>query len=84
MMSFPRGDPGECLVCGAAHCTCGGTPETVLVQLPNRDAVAARSAAVARVAAALPAPDRQALGDGTDGRPFSTKTYRGGLKRRRR
>jgi len=41
-----RNDPGECLICGAAHCSCGGGPIEV-AQLPQRDAAAA--AELARV-----------------------------------
>jgi hypothetical protein len=70
---FARTDPGDCPVCGAAHCTCGGSA-TEVVQLPNRDA----SAALERAA---PAAAVAALGDGSDGRPFSTATYRGTKKK---
>jgi hypothetical protein len=70
---FPRRDPGECIVCGAAHCSCGGGVVVEVVQLPARDAVASVD-----VAAAPPA-----LGDGSDGRAFSTATYRGSKKARR-
>ena len=38
-MSDWRHDPGACIVCGAAHCACGGGPITI-VQLPARDAAA--------------------------------------------
>lgn len=58
-------DPGDCLVCGAPHCSCGG-PGLEVVQLPARDA-----------AAALALETPPTLGDGTDDRPFTTATYRG-------
>lgn len=72
---FARRDPGDCLVCGAPHCSCGGTDPIAVVQLPARDAAAAL--ALASPATAAP------LGDGTDAtRPFSTATYRGRYQRR--
>ena len=70
---FARTDPGECLVCGAAHCSCGGTASIEVVQLPARDAAAALALASPAVAAPL--------GDGADRRPFSTATYRGRYKK---
>jgi len=70
-MTFGRSDPGACLVCGAAHCACGGGGSLTTVQLPARDA-----AELARV------PLVAELGDGADGRPFSTGTYRGIKKAR--
>lgn len=74
---FSRADPGDCPICGAAHCSCiGPGPVLQVVQLPARDAAA--SASVTRAAVVSDAP---ALGDGSDGRPFSTATYRGAKKR---
>jgi hypothetical protein len=32
-MGIPRHDPGDCPICGAPHCSCGGGPITV-EQLP--------------------------------------------------
>ena len=82
MIDFRRSDPGECLVCGAAHCSCGPGGPIAVPQAPMRDAAAVAQAA--RAAAPSPAPaTTTALGDGSDGKPFSTKTYRGGLKKRR-
>lgn len=65
-------DPGECLICGAQHCSCGGGPIEV-AQLPQRDAAAAAELArvplVAEVVqATLPAGQ------------FTTGTYRGKKK----
>jgi len=67
---FPRTDPGECPICGAAHSACGGGPITV-VQLPALDA--AQDVPMLLAMGVDPAN----LGDGSDGRPFSTATYRG-------
>lgn len=40
-MSFERGDPGPCPICGAAHTACTGIRGPVVVrQLPARDAAA--------------------------------------------
>jgi hypothetical protein len=75
-----RGDPGECIVCGAAHCACGGGGPIEVVQLPARDAAAVIGVDLAS------GPDHSVevtLGDGSDGRPVSTATYRG-LKKNRR
>ncbi|HEV8445451.1 MAG TPA: hypothetical protein VGQ44_01480 [Gemmatimonadaceae bacterium] len=38
MLGF-RADPGDCLICGTAHCACGGP--VVLRLLPQRDAMPA-------------------------------------------
>jgi len=74
-----RQTPPSCPICGAAHtgCTAGDRQRLIVaVQLPARDAVKmARPQQVAEVT--LPA-----LGDGSDGRPFSTATYRGKKKTR--
>lgn len=72
-----RQSPGVCPVCGAAHTSCtAGDRVIVAVQLPARDA----SVELARVPLVAEVP--AALGDGTDGRPFSTATYRGKKGRR--
>lgn len=74
-MTLGRLSPGDCPVCGAAHtaCTAGDRQKSITtVQLPARDAAAAVVEQVPLVAdVALPA-----LGDGTDGKPFSAATYR--------
>jgi hypothetical protein len=68
-MRFGRTDPGDCLVCGAAHCSCGG-PGLEVAQLPNRDA----AAALERAAPASAAETVQAtLPAGS----FTSGTYRG-------
>jgi hypothetical protein len=77
-----RRDPGACPICGTPHCACGpGGPITV-VQLPMRDAAAGDVAAPALVlTSAGGGPEVMTpLGDGADGRPFSTATYRGTKK----
>jgi len=68
-----RTDPGECIVCGAPHCSCGGGLITV-VQLPQRDAAAElnRVPLVAEVV-------QQTLPPGQ----FTTATYRGEGRRKR-
>lgn len=74
---FPRTDPGDCQICGAAHCSCAApAPALQVVQLSQRDAAAARVPTSDDVTPA-------ALGDGTDDRPFSTATYRGTKRRAR-
>lgn len=78
-----RHDPGDCLVCGAAHCACGGAGEPItVVQLPARDAAelaAARDALTVEVRPGVfvAKTSTSIFGDGTDGRPFTTATYRG-------
>lgn len=75
-------DPGECPICGAAHSSCGGGPIEVVL-LPNRDAMARpNTRLVSEPETAVVVPP--ALGDGSDGRPFSTATYRGDPKKRKR
>jgi hypothetical protein len=77
-MNVGRNRPGACVVCGAAHSTCTAADHQAsitVVQLPARDAAElVRPQPVAEVA--LPA-----LGDGTDGKSFSTATYRGKKRR---
>lgn len=74
-----RPSPGPCPICGAAHTTCvADSGPIAVVQLPARDAAAV-------VTGAAPVPQgvmsdvvsSPPLGDGTDGRPFATATYRG-------
>jgi hypothetical protein len=77
-----RSDPGPCPICGAAHCACGGGP-ILVEQLPQRDAAARPSPDPSLETSAAPAGETDAgaapsLGDGTDGQPFSTASYRGG------
>lgn len=80
-----RPDPGPCPICGVAHCGC--TPQTgpiVVAQLPARDARSPEVETVALVGAVdTTAAADQTLGDGSDGRPFSTATYRGKNKKRK-
>lgn len=72
-MSWGRPDPGDCLICGAAHCACGGGP--ILVQQLPASAAAAELARVPLVAeviqATLPAGH------------VTSATYRGEGKRKR-
>jgi hypothetical protein len=65
-----RTDPGDCLICGAAHCSCGGDGLTV-EQLPATAAARALATTpqAATVQATLPAGQ------------FTTGTYRGTTKR---
>jgi hypothetical protein len=72
-MTVGRRDPGDCLICGAPHCTCGDQGPIVVDQLPQRDAAAAREATVqaAAIQATLPPGS------------FTTGTYRGDPKKRR-
>jgi hypothetical protein len=66
-------DPGPCPICGAAHTACRSDSGPIaIVQLPARDDAAATSDSDAQPTA---------LGDGGDGRPFSTATYRGQKKK---
>jgi hypothetical protein len=72
-----RRDPGACPICGAAHCACGPTGPITVVQLPARDA----ALSVTTTRFDVNVPGGLTLGDGSDGRPFSTATYRGTKKR---
>ena len=77
-MSFGRTDPGDCPICGAAHCACGGGPIEV-VQLPQRDAAAALELRLELQPVPLKADEVQAaLPPGE----FTAGTYRGTKKRR--
>lgn len=76
-MTRLRVDPGECPICGAPHCSCGGGPIEV-VQLPARDAAAAAERAAA--APVLKADEVQAT---LPAGQFTSGTYRGEAKRRR-
>jgi hypothetical protein len=88
MSLFGRHDPGACPICDAPHCSCRAPGPIAVVQLPARDAARTSStlplgslaSSAGEGAAVDPAP-RPALGDGSDGRPFSTATYRGRRKR---
>jgi hypothetical protein len=90
MSLFGRHDPGNCPICDAPHCSCRAPGPIAVVQLPHRDAARMSSALPLGTSASLagegatvnPAPlPPPALGDGSDGRPFSTATYRGRPKR---
>jgi len=70
-----RTDPGECIICGAAHCACGGGGAIEVVQLPQRDARQAELAGVPLVAELV----QTTLPPGH----FTSATYRGEGKRRR-
>jgi hypothetical protein len=74
-MTFGRRDPGDCPICGAAHCACDGGPIEI-AQLPARDA----AAALERQPLGLVAETVQAtLPPGQ----VTTATYRGDGKRKR-
>ncbi len=45
-MTLGRVDPGECLVCGAAHCACTDSGPVIVSALPQRDASAAAAQAL--------------------------------------
>jgi hypothetical protein len=87
---FGRIDPGDCPICGAAHCSCGGDGPILVEQLPQRDAAARASLASSLGTSAAPAGAAKAsdsasprpIGDGRDGHPFTTGTYRGSTKTR--
>jgi hypothetical protein len=61
-------DPGECPICGAAHCSCDGGPIEI-AQLPARDAAVARE----RVRPLLVAETVQAT---VPPNTFTSATYR--------
>lgn len=65
---FGRHDPGDCLVCGTAHCACGPSGAITVVQLPARDGVAQQTVAHPLQADAVQAT----LSPGS----FTTGTYR--------
>jgi hypothetical protein len=74
-MTTGRRDPGDCLICGAAHCSCGDDRGPIVVdQLPQRDAAAAleTTAQAAAIQATLP-PES-----------FTTGSYRGDKDKKRR
>jgi hypothetical protein len=80
-MRFGRIDPGECPICGAPHCSCGGAGVEV-VQLPNRDAAAA-------LERAAPAPElvvvplvAEVVQATLPAGQFTSATYRGNRKAR--
>jgi hypothetical protein len=70
-----RSDPGDCLICGAAHCSCGGGPIEV-VQLPARDA------ASRPIVVPLPPLQATAVQASLPAGTFTTATYRGTKKKR--
>lgn len=49
-------DPGPCLICGTAHCSCGSDTGSTVQQLPARDAAAAAEAAPPPAQAPTPDP----------------------------
>ena len=67
-------DPGDCVICGAAHCSCDAGP-IAIPQLPARDAAhglmvdAPRAPAVADPDAAPPALPADTFTSGTYRRP---------------
>jgi hypothetical protein len=67
---FGRTDPGECPICGAAHCACGDSGPIAIVQLPARDAAAAAEVPHVPLVAELV---QETLAPGS----FTTATYRG-------
>jgi hypothetical protein len=73
-MSVVRTDPGECLICGAPHCTCGDGGPIVVEQLPQRDAAAALTTTVQAAAIQATLPPGQ----------FTTGSYRGDKDKKRR
>jgi len=64
---YRRNDPGDCPICGAAHCSCGGGP-IAIAQLPARDA-----------AMQIQSTETPAELEPPPGEPetFTTATYRG-------
>lgn len=70
-MHFGRTDPGECPICGAPHCSCGGSAIEI-VQLPNRDA----AAALARAELVAPPLIAEVVQAGLPAGEFTTGTYR--------
>jgi hypothetical protein len=73
MSMFFRVDPGECPICGAPHCSCGGGP-ILVEQLPATADVRQRFPPPPLVAADV----QNSLPDGS----FTSATYRGNKKRR--
>lgn len=74
-----RESPGPCPICGAAHTACTtDTGPIAVAQLPARDAAGPEVPSVSLVAEMSDG----VLGDGSDGRSFSTATYRGKPKTR--
>jgi len=87
---FHRHDPGDCPICGTAHCACGGGPIEI-AQLPARDAAAralqgaplgTSAAPVDEVQAASPAPlVCDVVQAGLSPGSFTSGTYRGQKRR---
>jgi len=74
-----RRDPGDCLICEAPHCSCGG-PGLEVVQLPARDAAVEGKPGVfvAPTSASIFAPLRAATVQATlPAGQFTSGTYRG-------
>lgn len=80
MLFFWREDPGDCIVCGAPHCTCGPGGPIVKSLLPERDARAAEEARAKAGAQLLAEKIQPTLGPNE----FTTGTYRGNKRRRPR
>ena len=76
MLGF-RADPGDCPICGTAHCACGGPVD--VVQLPQRDALRAATTQSVEPPAELLQP---VAVDEPEPAPFTTSNYRGPKKPR--
>jgi len=70
-------DPGDCPICGTAHCTCGGP--VLFVQLPQRDALMATTTQSDEPPVELLQPLAVAEPEPA---PFTTSSYRGTKKPR--
>jgi hypothetical protein len=70
-MRFGRVDPGDCPICGAAHCSCGGGP-VLVEQLPATAAAAPAQPPLRAETVQATLPPGQ----------VTTGTYRGEKKRR--
>jgi len=79
---FGRTDPGECPVCGAAHCACGPSGPITVVQLPARDHASARTSSD-RLLGTEAAPALEAGAIDSAPSSFTTATYRGRQKAKR-
>jgi hypothetical protein len=76
-MRHGRRDPGDCLICEAPHCSCGG-PGLEVVLVPNRDTVAlAPNVTTVTSAPLVSAVVQSTLPPGQ----FTTGTYRGHQKK---
>lgn len=80
MLGF-RQDPGPCPICGAPHAACTATSGPVIVQqLPARDAMVATAQSQEPPAELQPPVSDEPEVDAA----FTTATYRGDPKRKRR